>query len=289
VKCTGHLPGPYTIPNVSSNVYCVYTNRTPATAMRGFGITGVDFAIECHMDKVAETVRMNPIELRILNAYRDGDMKAHRRAAKNCALIESCQVAGQKAQWPIRPEFAAMSSLRDGGGERANIPQTMIDDAGRIGERKRGSVSDTAPAKNGRASTNPPLMIEPVSASQAMGQEVQNIAGKPNLTNLPAPERVASGPTGNRPPAPARVETPAAAASLYQPVSGGAPSSPAAVRPEPPAPNPAPNPAPAPDTAGPPAPASAEPAAEPYKPAEPFSRGTKRPGVPSFISGTRRR
>ncbi|MEL7174859.1 MAG: molybdopterin cofactor-binding domain-containing protein, partial [Pseudomonadota bacterium] len=82
VKGTGHLPGPYTIPNVASNVFCVFTNRTPATAMRGFGITGVDFAIECHMDRVAEAVGVHPVELRILNAYRDGDMKPHRRVAK---------------------------------------------------------------------------------------------------------------------------------------------------------------------------------------------------------------
>ena len=40
VKCVGHLPGPYTIPNVYADVYCVFTNRTPATAMRGFGVTG---------------------------------------------------------------------------------------------------------------------------------------------------------------------------------------------------------------------------------------------------------
>ena len=51
VKATGHLPGPYTIPNVQSDIFCVFTNRTPATAMRGFGITGVDFAIENHMDR----------------------------------------------------------------------------------------------------------------------------------------------------------------------------------------------------------------------------------------------
>ena len=56
IKGVGHLPGPYTIPNVHADVYCVFTNRTPATAMRGFGITGVDFAIEAHMDKVAEAV-----------------------------------------------------------------------------------------------------------------------------------------------------------------------------------------------------------------------------------------
>src|SRR5256714_918691 len=33
VKCAAHLPGPYTIPNVHGDIYCVFTNRTPATAM----------------------------------------------------------------------------------------------------------------------------------------------------------------------------------------------------------------------------------------------------------------
>ncbi len=121
-KCTAHIPGPYTIPNVSSDVYCVYTNRTPATAMRGFGVTGVDFALECQMDKLSRAIGMDPIEFRILNAYRDGDMKAHRREAKNCALIECCQVAAEKANWPIREEFKQMSSLTGGGGERAIMP-----------------------------------------------------------------------------------------------------------------------------------------------------------------------
>ena len=141
VKCTGHLPGPYTIPNVASNVYCVYTNRTPATAMRGLGITGVDFAIECQMDRVAEAVGMNPVELCILNAYRDGDMKAHRRLAKNTALIEYCQVAAGKAGLRLGPEYAAASSLAGGGGERAAIPETVTDQDGRIGERRRQRIA----------------------------------------------------------------------------------------------------------------------------------------------------
>ncbi len=133
IKGVGHLPGPYTIPNVAADVYCVYTNRTPATAMRGFGITGVDFAIEAHMDKVAEAVGMNPIELRILNAYRDGDMKAHRRLAKNCALIECCQVVAEKAGVKLSPAMLAAASTRDGGGERARLPaRTATDDRGRV-------------------------------------------------------------------------------------------------------------------------------------------------------------
>lgn len=133
IKGVGHLPGPYTIPNVHADVYCVYTNRTPATAMRGFGITGVDFAIEAHMDKVAEAVGMNPIDLRILNAYRDGDMKAHRRVAKNCALIECAQVVAAKAGVKLSPAMAAAASTRDGGGARAALPaHTATDQAGAV-------------------------------------------------------------------------------------------------------------------------------------------------------------
>lgn len=147
IKAVGHLPGPYTIPNVYADVYCVFTNRTPATAMRGFGITGVDFAIECHMDKIAHEVGIDPIELRILNAYRDGDMKAHRRLAKNTALIECCQVAAEKAGWPLSQAARQASSLRDGGGPRAEIPHTVTDQHGRVegytsgsyAQKKRGS------------------------------------------------------------------------------------------------------------------------------------------------------
>ena len=124
VKCAAHLPGPYTIPNVHGDIYCVFTNRTPATAMRGFGITGIDFALECQMDKLAHLIGMDPMEFRILNAYRDGDMKAHRREAKNTALIECVQVAAEKAKWPMREEFRRMSSRKDGGGARAAVPST---------------------------------------------------------------------------------------------------------------------------------------------------------------------
>lgn len=118
VKCVAHVPGPYTIPNVCADVFCVFTNRTPATAMRGFGVTALDFAIECQMDKLAVAVGMDPLEFRLLNAYRDGDMKAHRREAKNCALIECAQVAAEKANWPLREEFRRMSSRAGGGPAR---------------------------------------------------------------------------------------------------------------------------------------------------------------------------
>ena len=67
----------YSIPNVHVDAHCVYTNRTPSSAMRGFGVTIGDFALEVQMDKLARLVGMDPLEFRFKNAYRDGDMKAH--------------------------------------------------------------------------------------------------------------------------------------------------------------------------------------------------------------------
>ena len=124
VKAAAHMPGPYYIPNVWVDSRCVYTNRTPSSAMRGFGVTGADFALEVQMDKLARLVGADPMEFRIRNAYRDGDMKAHRRVTKNAALIECVQAAARLADWPIGERFQAMSSMRDGGGERARIPAT---------------------------------------------------------------------------------------------------------------------------------------------------------------------
>ena len=158
VKCIAHIPGPYTIPNVHADVRCVYTNRVPSTAMRGFGITGIDFAIECQMDKLAHKIGMDPMEFRILNAYRDGDMKAHRREAHNCALIECVQVAAEKSGWPIRDEFKRMNSMTGGGGARAVIPPTVTDETGKSGQGK-GRPAPTAPRPSVSA---PPRAAQPV-------------------------------------------------------------------------------------------------------------------------------
>jgi CO/xanthine dehydrogenase Mo-binding subunit len=110
-KAAAHMPGPYTIPNVWVDSHCVYTNRTPSSAMRGFGVTIGDFALEVQMDKLARLVGMDPIEFRILNAYRDGDMKAHGEATHGAALIETMQAACDLASWPIGEKAKAASSL----------------------------------------------------------------------------------------------------------------------------------------------------------------------------------
>jgi len=274
IKCTGHIPGPYSIPNVASNVYCVFTNRTPATAMRGFGITGVDFAIECHMDKVAETVGLNPIELRILNAYRDGDMKPHRRLAKNTALIECCQVASQKSGWAISAEAARQSSLTGGGGSRASIPESITDNVGRIGERRRADI----PTEPGLGATSKGRVAAgtqgiPIVAAAPQDEDMITDPARMGFRHAPAaPPQPGAMPSAPVPPAaaPSAAPVPPRQTAVPQQPVAPQPSAPQPVAPQPP--QAAPDPAPA-----------------PYKPDQPFSRGVKRPGVSRFLSGSRRR
>lgn len=284
IKATGHLPGPYTIPNVASNVFCVFTNRTPATAMRGFGITGVDFAIECHMDKVAETIGLNPIDLRILNAYRDGDMKAHRRVAKNTALIECCQVAAQKAGVTLRPDSMQASSLVGGGvGERAQIPETVTDQMSRIGERRRSELpTDPLVGARDKGRVAAGVMGTPIAAAEPQREDMRIEASRVgHAVSGPSPAPASPAPTSAIPPAAAPV-TPQA----VPPSAPAASISPVPPQPAPPQGTPAQA---APPQPAPPQPAATPPAAAPYQPEKPFQQGVRRPGVSRFLSGTRRR
>ena len=94
-KHAANVCGPYTIPNVSIDVYCVYTNRQPASAFRGFGVTEASFATEMQMDRIARTLSLDPWQLRLLNAYRDGDVRPHRKIVEDATLVETIRAAAE--------------------------------------------------------------------------------------------------------------------------------------------------------------------------------------------------
>src|ERR1700736_76626 len=64
-KHSFHHTGAYTIPNLRFNGYVVFTNRVPTTAMRGFGVTSVSYAVEAHIARIADVLGMSPWELRL--------------------------------------------------------------------------------------------------------------------------------------------------------------------------------------------------------------------------------
>ncbi|MBC7248910.1 MAG: molybdopterin-dependent oxidoreductase [Anaerolineae bacterium] len=66
--------GPYKIPHARVDAYTVYTNNAVTMAMRGFGATQPPFGYESQMDKLAEALGMDPVELRLQNLLDVGDI-----------------------------------------------------------------------------------------------------------------------------------------------------------------------------------------------------------------------
>ena len=64
--------GPYAVPNALIETTSVFTNNPPCGAMRGFGAVQTCFAAEAQMDKLAEALEIDPVELRLLNALGTG-------------------------------------------------------------------------------------------------------------------------------------------------------------------------------------------------------------------------
>jgi CO/xanthine dehydrogenase Mo-binding subunit len=67
--------GPYSIPNTSLHGKVVYTNNVPAGAMRGFGALQGNFCAEMQMNKLADALGSDPVELRLRNLItQDGQL-----------------------------------------------------------------------------------------------------------------------------------------------------------------------------------------------------------------------
>ena len=66
--------GPYHIPNVKVDTFCVYTNHVPGGAFRGFGGPQGAFAAEMQVARLAEALSMDPVEFRQRNLISEGDL-----------------------------------------------------------------------------------------------------------------------------------------------------------------------------------------------------------------------
>lgn len=70
LMCTG----PYDIPNVKIDSYAVYTNNIPNGAFRGFGGPQGAYEAESQMNKLAEKLGMDPVEIRMKNIFKEGSL-----------------------------------------------------------------------------------------------------------------------------------------------------------------------------------------------------------------------
>jgi CO/xanthine dehydrogenase Mo-binding subunit len=91
--------GPYDIDNVSIDSYALYTNLTPAGALRGFGIPQLVWAYESHTDMIARALKRDPLALRKQNLLRNGRPQATGTILKDAAIEKVLDRVADRLKW----------------------------------------------------------------------------------------------------------------------------------------------------------------------------------------------
>jgi CO/xanthine dehydrogenase Mo-binding subunit len=91
--------GPYNIDNLHVEAYVVYTNKTMTGAMRGFGAPQVCFAYESHMDDIAAALNLDPLEIRLLNAFGEGSASPTGQVLHSVVVRDTLLKAAERFGW----------------------------------------------------------------------------------------------------------------------------------------------------------------------------------------------
>lgn len=110
--------GPYRVPNVRIEGWGMYTNNPPCGAMRGLGAVQPAFAYESQMDKLAEAIGMDPVEIRIRNAISQGDSAPSGQVLDYPAPV--AELLSRLRDLPLPPDPAGERDIRDLPGGASN-------------------------------------------------------------------------------------------------------------------------------------------------------------------------
>jgi len=89
----------YRVPNFKFTGNIVYTNKQFGGPFRGFGAPQVTFAIEAQLDKIAEKLGIDPLEMRLKNVNQPGDTTACGWKITSCGFEECLRKAAKSAEW----------------------------------------------------------------------------------------------------------------------------------------------------------------------------------------------
>ncbi len=176
IKCVGHLPGPLHDPErvLRTSIASTPTarRRPPCAASASPASISRSNARWTSWPSLSAWI---PIEFRILNAYRDGDMKAHRREANNCALIECVQVAAEKARLadPRRVQAHEFISQQTARPRQRRLrrphppaPRPTMPEPKRPPPRGNAAAANAAPCLTCHRARGTPPTLQPVATAR---------------------------------------------------------------------------------------------------------------------------
>ena len=95
--------GPYYVPNIHVDSFCVYTNHPVGGPMRGFGMAEMHFGIEQHIDQMALQLGLDPVQVRLKNCLKDGQETLTGMIMHPTGLSQCIQKAAEAIGWTSPP------------------------------------------------------------------------------------------------------------------------------------------------------------------------------------------
>jgi CO/xanthine dehydrogenase Mo-binding subunit len=163
----------YDVENLALTGYDVVSNRPKVAAYRAPGAPMAAFAVESAIDDLAKKLGMDPIDIRILNAVRDGAKTVYGATVRSCALVDTLEAIKAHPHYKTPPGkgrgrgvaagfwfniggessaavhvdedggLTVVSSNPDIGGSRASMAMMAAEVIGLPIERVRATVADT--------------------------------------------------------------------------------------------------------------------------------------------------
>lgn len=182
-RATVEATGPYNIEHVSTTIVGAYTNNVYSDAVRGFGSPQVDFASESLMNELAKELGMDPLEIRRLNAYREGSITATSQELKSVNLLACLDKLEEVFPVYERPSVPKAGKVRGRGiscifrGEANGAGVTVLDAAAvNIHIEKDGSITVLSGiAEMGQGGSNIVLQM----VSKTLGVSIDNLKISP--------------------------------------------------------------------------------------------------------------
>ncbi|MBI2090396.1 MAG: molybdopterin-dependent oxidoreductase [Deltaproteobacteria bacterium] len=98
-RAATRIHGPYRIGNYNIDALAVYTNTCPAGSFRSIGGPQSIWALESHMDIMAEQLGIDPLEFRLKNLLKRGDIVKSGAKPMDADLLSDLKQVAVKLDW----------------------------------------------------------------------------------------------------------------------------------------------------------------------------------------------
>ena len=110
------VAGSYNIPHTLLEGYCVYTNQVPSGYFRAPGEVQTLFAVESHIDMIAEAMGIDPLKFRLLNSLKKGDTRSTGESVSEPYCLEVLRRVAKISSWGKRHDGKATRHVKVGRG-----------------------------------------------------------------------------------------------------------------------------------------------------------------------------